>query len=727
MARFALGLVAVAVLGACSIGQTQDISPSSLPPTLSFQQADGGRVAMQNGQPVPSFGEQPRPRLDLTQGWRFEPAALSEDLTFQPRQQSLSGLEREAGDVLKPDFDDSSWQPIAVPGSVNPPPRPTPTDGWYRLTFKPPAAWVDQAVMLKFGNASYLVDVWLNGKYIGYHEGGSTPFAFDPGKNLLPGESNVLVVRVYEPTRGSRLDVVPWGLVDAWDYAGLTGPVWLEASHPLHVVRADVVPHLDAADVSVVLQNSSELAQDGVSLRIEVLSGAVTDKNRLNPDPQSLVPPRSDPLATLTIDDLVFGAQSVLVRGVAFAFNTPDHWSVGRGALYVLHVKVSVKTVAVDNYYDTFGLRRIQVDPTAPRLLLNGTPVAFTGAAVHDELMLPSRPGNKPAGGIPGTLEDQLRIVRQAQAVNIDLLRTNHVAANPDLLMLTDRVGIGVWEEIPLIHYTPRTFNLVMQRGLPQQMLAEMALRDFNRPSVLFHGFTNESTGGAERTNAMQILHDLDRRIDGTRLTGQAMYGSDPTDPTSAPLDVAGYTFYYGIFYGGRHPEPGTSRALELAHRTYPHKPVMILEFGNWIDYKGNDRQQVNLFNGTYPAFAARFDTVENGYIGSAVWWSLNDYWTDVPGLTVEQFGMYRPDGAPRRVATLARDAFAKVALPAAPAPGIVTGGVGLPSVAPSPINLVLRLAYAFGITVGLVLVLIGALLWVRHRRTQRHWEEVAA
>ena len=163
------------------------------------------------------------------------------------------------------------------------------------------------------------------------------------------------------------------------------------------------------------------------------------------------------------------------------------------------------------------------------------------------------------------------------------MLRTNHVPANPFLLMLSDRLGLAVWEEIPLNHFTPETFSLVMQRGLAQQMLAEMALRDFNRPSVMFHGFANESTGVDERTSAMTTLRDLDRRIDGTRLTGQAMYGSNPTDPTSAPLDVAGYTFYYGIFYGGPSPEVGTSNALALAHKTYPRKPVMALEFGDWL------------------------------------------------------------------------------------------------------------------------------------------------
>src|SRR5262249_7163085 len=154
-------------------------------------------------------------------------------------------------------------------------------------------------------------------------------------------------------------------------------------------------------------------------------------------------------------------------------------------------------------------------------------------------------------------------------------------------------------------------------------MVAEMDLRDFDRPSVMFHAFANESTGVGERLSAMQTLRDLDRRIDGTRLTGQAMYGSDPTDPTSEPLDVAGYTFYYGVFYGGTSPEPGTLRALQAAHRTYPHKPVMVLEFGQWVYENGYDGKQQLVFRKTWPALAGNLDTSKDGYVGAAVWWSL--------------------------------------------------------------------------------------------------------
>src|SRR5881397_4020188 len=76
----------------------------------------------------------------------------------------------------------------------------------------------------------------------------------------------------------------------------------------------------------------------------------------------------------------------------------------------------------------------------------------------------------------------------------------------------------------------------------------------------------------------------LDRPIDGTRLTGQAMYGTDPTDRTSAGLDVAGYTVYYGVLYGGRLSGLDVQTFLQQAHRTYPKKPIMVLEYGHWAD-----------------------------------------------------------------------------------------------------------------------------------------------
>jgi beta-glucuronidase len=256
-------------------------------------------------------------------------------------------------------------------------------------------------------------------------------------------------------------------------------------------------------------------------------------------------------------------------------------------------------------------------------------------------------------------------------------------------------------------------------------MLAEMALRDFNRPSVLFHGFANESTGVAERTSAMQTLHDLDRKIDGTRLTGQAMYGSNPTDPTSSPLDVAGYTFYYGVFYGGLTPEPGTSQALALAHQTYPRKPIMVLEFGGWVWSGGGDRQQRELFANTYPALVTHFDTFTGGYVGSAVWWSLEDYWTDVQGVTVEHFGLFRPEGTERAVAPVAAAGFGVITAPAPPVTGKPSRGSGVATAASEANHVWLYVTYALAVPVLLLVAITVALIWLRRRRLHVHLLEL--
>jgi beta-glucuronidase len=253
----------------------------------------------------------------------------------------------------------------------------------------------------------------------------------------------------------------------------------------------------------------------------------------------------------------------------------------------------------------------------------------------------------------------------KAGSVGARLIRTGHMPANPVLLDLADRMGFAVWEEIPLYHYTPQTFTIAMNRGIPQQMLREMALRDMNHPSVLFHGLANESTGEDVRTNALTALRDVDRAIDGTRLTGQAAYGFAPSDQTSQPLDVAGYTFYYGVFYGTNPSDPSadTAAALETAHETYPDKPLMIMEFGNWADDPGRFGEQTQTFTRTADQLFGQRATRPGGYVSAAVWWSLDDYATLRPTIDVEHFGLFTADGRRRPVADAVETAFHELPL----------------------------------------------------------------
>ena len=697
---------------ACSLVPTG--GRADLPPTLSFQDEPGGPVAFQSGQPVPTFDREPRLRADLDGVWRFDPQPLNTALSLTDRKSSLQGIKNELGLRAAPIFDDSGWATINVPGSFNPPPSRTINSGYYRVEFYVPPVWSGQYAMLKFGAVRYVADVWLNGHYLGYHEGGDTPFALDATQALVPGAYNSVVVRVDNPEWGTRDDIVPWGLADWWNYGGVVGDVWLEAMPSMSAVRADVTPHLDGADVSIVLQHRGvDSAKSAIEVRLWPTQ--VNASNRLNPDASSLVPPGVQPLLDHRVDLGNVSGDSVFRVAAPFSIRSADLWSPSLPALYVLQVTVIAGDAQVDDLFTSFGLRQVRVDSAAPRILLNGNPIVFNGMALHEEAQLPVRQG-EPAGGPLTSAADIAAILGRAAEVHADLVRVDHHPANQMLPVLTDRLGIAVWEEIPLYHFTPQTFSIAIDRGIPQQMLAEMDLRDFNRPSVLFHGFANESTGDSERVAALDTLHALDRRIDGTRLTGQAASATDPADPTSAHLDVAGYTMYYGVLYGGRLSGAAIQSALLQAHRTYPRKPIMVLEYGHWADDARDEAQQVRVFNAYYAQMSSYFDTEPDGFVGAALWWSLDDYWTQRPGITVERFGLYRPDGSLRPAGDAVRRTFALVA-PSAPPPAVRSQGVAVAITSSERHSRLLPyIGYGFALPAALLIVAIFGLSRVRRR-----------
>src|SRR5438270_8127005 len=160
---------------------------ADLAPTLSFQDEPGGPVAFQSGQPVPTFDRQPRPSLQLDGKWRFDPERVDTALSLADRKRSLKGLTNELGRRAEALYDDSGWSTLSVPGTFNPPPDRTETGGYYRLDFLVPNQWSGRYAMLKFGAVRYIADVWLNDHYLGYHEGGDTPFALDATNAILPG------------------------------------------------------------------------------------------------------------------------------------------------------------------------------------------------------------------------------------------------------------------------------------------------------------------------------------------------------------------------------------------------------------------------------------------------------------------------------------------------------------------------------------------------------------
>src|SRR5688572_22974592 len=107
--------------------------------------------------------------------------------------------------------------------------------GWYRTVVDLPGDWAGRTVRLHVGGASYRTEAWLNGRFLGTHEGAYTAFWFDATATARLGGPNELVLRItsLSLTRtidGMALREMPVSK-QSWLYpeGGLWGSVWFES------------------------------------------------------------------------------------------------------------------------------------------------------------------------------------------------------------------------------------------------------------------------------------------------------------------------------------------------------------------------------------------------------------------------------------------------------------------------------------------------------------------
>jgi hypothetical protein len=143
----------------------------------------------------------------------------------------------------------------------------------------------------------------------------------------------------------------------------------------------------------------------------------------------------------------------------------------------------------------------------------------------------------------------------------------------------------------------------------------------------------------------------------------------------------------------------------------------MVLEFGQWVYENGYDGQQQMIFRKTWPALIGNLDTIKGGYVGAAVWWSLEDYWTDVSGIGVERFGLFAPDGSIRAVGTIAKESFGEVTVPTSTVPAFTPGGAGAAAPVPEPTHIFMHLGFALLFPIALVVLLVAVMVMLRRRR----------
>src|SRR5207237_5974729 len=104
-------------------------------------------------------------------------------------------------------------------------------------------------VFLVFGASDWRTSVWLDGKKLGDHQGGYTPFSFELTSRLRAGHPQRLVVRVDDRPHAFKLE----GKQGYGKARGMWQTVYLEARGTVPIASVHFTPHADLAGVGVAV------------------------------------------------------------------------------------------------------------------------------------------------------------------------------------------------------------------------------------------------------------------------------------------------------------------------------------------------------------------------------------------------------------------------------------------------------------------------------------------
>ncbi|MGH9516717.1 MAG: glycoside hydrolase family 2 protein [Terriglobales bacterium] len=409
---------------------------------------------------------------------------------------------------------------------------------------------------LYFGAANYFARVWLNGKKLGEHVGGFTPFEFDATDQVIDGDNSVVV----EVDNTRHADGVPALKTDWWNYGGLT-----------RGVRLVEVPETYIQNYEVQLARGKADAIDGWAQ----VAGATRSAE-----------------VSIEIPEIRLKQSAQVDDSGRAVFRFPAHvqlWSPENPKLY----KVLISG-AGDRVTDEIGFRNIET--RGAQILLNGKPVFLRGISMHEEA--PFRSGRA------FSEEDDRTLLTWAKELGCNFIRMAHYPYDEDMLRLADQMGLLVWEEIP-VYWDIQWQNPATLENAKSQ-LREIISRDHNRAAIALWSMSNETPISPERTEFLKSVAAYARQLDSTRLIASALNhwdhnGSDVrtiSDPVGEFLDVLGVNEYIG-WYEGKIEDTDRTQ-WKFAY----NKPVIVSEFGAGAQYNlhGDDQTrfteeyQANLF-----------------------------------------------------------------------------------------------------------------------------------
>lgn len=432
---------------------------------------------------------------------------------------------------------------------------------WYHRTFTVPASFEGQRVILHFGAVDYKTKVWINGKFIGEHEGGYTPFSFDITYDVADRNATYDLTVLCE----DRLEVeYPRGKQSfrpesfgCW-YAPMTGiwqSVWLEAVGMKYIDDIRITPDVDHGcfKLETLL---TEVPENG-TLAVEVsFKGNFVTALTLN-------------VTRRRVDTVIyFPHNQVELEGFYL-------WEPYNPNLYDIKLTLCENGTAIDTLSSYFGMRKIQCE---------GGKIYLNSNDLYQRLILDQ--GYWRDGFLTAPSDEALKKdIELTLQLGYNGARKHQKFEDPRYLYWADVLGLLVWEELP----SPYFFSDTMKRNCFRDM-QEAIKRDYNHPCIITWVPMNESWGiyrvktNREQQQFTDALYYMIHSLDDTRIVST----NDGWEQTQTDIvsvhDYAPYTndltdeykSTEGILTGA----PNKYRTIVCDGYDLAGKPMLVTEYG---------------------------------------------------------------------------------------------------------------------------------------------------
>ncbi len=353
--------------------------------------------------------------------------------------------------------------------------------GWYRRLVEIPRtdAWKGKRVILTIGAADFFTDCWCNGKHLGHHEGGYTPFEFDLTDALVEKDGKraaLIVLRVEDPMDNREQ---PVGKQWRWytTTSGIWQTVFIEPRSETHIKTFQIVSDIDKGTAQFTIQCAN--AKDGCSVDLEIAPPGSAVETAASPE--SCAPPFEPQTGVAKVKD---GVASATIK-----LNAVQLWDPNSPNLYGVQFRLRDSGTQHDFVRSYFGMRKVDfelaTESGAPAALrLNSVPRYLRGA-LHQSFY--------PDGVYTASSVDVIKNdISRAKEFGFNFLRIHIKVDDPLIYYWADKLGMLLMADFPNFGEGGDT---VLGRRRFEEMVREGMQRDFNHPSIFAWCLFNETWG----------------------------------------------------------------------------------------------------------------------------------------------------------------------------------------------------------------------------------------